>query len=195
VKRLGMLLALALSSCPAPQTVLDLGPSGQSCAPPTADVGGPPDSPDTGYNLVSCVNFLEFKVDNSGEFSTHCIKLTQEILSLCDLKLVADGRELFKIDPNSEVKISVRGLRVFPATSCDVDPTSTCQNRVIFAGSTDLVRIGDLVGGLLELPVTVSEPCGPPEQWFEKGDQSCADICDVVVCDGIQGGCLCRGVK
>ena len=49
---------------------------------------------------------------------------------------------------------------------------------------------------MIDLPVTVIEPCGLPEQFFFLPDgATCAEVCGAspVVCDHVQGGCLCKG--
>ena len=53
--------------------------------------------------------------------------------------------------------------------------------------------IGDYVGSVLELPVTVQTPCGPPEEfYFLPAGRTCQEVCGIepVVCDNIAGGAL-----
>jgi hypothetical protein len=143
---------------------------------------------------LSCVNYLRFTVNDGSEFSTQCIRVSQALNSLCDLARLADGRELFQLSPGKTVQIALEGLRVFPATSCESPPA--CPSRTLFKGVSDSVRIGDLAGGRLEVPVTSVGPCGPKERFFFKpADLGCASVCDegVVVCSDIEGGCLCSG--
>ena len=151
------------------------------------DAGCPP------VNL-KCVNFLQF----SSGFSTHCIQLTEgETLdTLCDLQKVANGQELFKLSPDTELIIEMKGLHVYPATSCDYDVT--CPPRIVFKGSTgsQSVRVGDLAGGAVPLQVVMVAPCpAGSEQWYRppRPDEPCSAVCypGEVECDGVQGGCLC----
>ena len=140
---------------------------------------------------LSCVNFLRFSVDDGEGFSTHCVRVTQGLASLCELASLADGRELFRLEPDREVEIKVEGLRVFPATSCEADG---CQRRILFKGQTAKVRIGELAGQSIPLVVSMQEPCGAKEQFFPlRQGQTCAEICgvDLLIC-GIEDGCLCK---
>ncbi len=185
------LLAFAAAGCHSPQADLNimLAGDGGTCASPDAGVD------DAGAPLsdLHCVNFLQFRVDDGTSFSTYCIKLEKRLETLCDLANVADGRELFKLDPSAGVTISVQGLRVFPATSCDID--AVCPAREIFSGDTGAVRVKDLAGKPVDLPVAMTEPCGAPEVYFPKSsDESCDSICGTAakaVCD-LSSGCLCR---
>jgi len=145
---------------------------------------------------VSCVNYLRFSVDvDDGEgFRTQCVAVTEPLESLCDVAALADGRELFTLDPDSEVKIKVEGLRVFPTTSCDAEG---CQRRKLFSGETPRFRIGDLAGQAIPLAVTVDEACGAKEQYFPRRDgQTCSQVCgeELLVCE-IQDGCLCKAYE
>ena len=58
-------------------------------------------------------------------------------------------------------------------------------------------KVGDFVGGVIELPVTVIQPCGDPEEFFSLPPDggTCAEVChapNLVVCDHVSGGCLCK---
>ena len=83
---------------------------------------------------------------------------------------------------------------MFPATSCSA---GECAAKTIFSGETaEHGTIDDYVGQTLEIPVTLTMACGPPEQFFFLPEGStCADLCGQgnVVCDHVQGGCLCAG--
>jgi len=151
---------------------------------------------------LSCVNYLQFKVSEVSEvngkkttnFTTHCIMLKEELHSLCDLQKVAVGQELFKLSPDNSVSIEMRGIRVYPATSCDYDVT--CPPYLAFSGTTGTERqVSELAGGELPLPVELLKPCRAGiEKWFPaKPGQQCTVGCEggEVECDGIQGGCLC----
>ena len=147
-----------------------------------------------GITDLSCVNYLQFSIDDGTGFTTQCVKVTQVLTSLCDVASLADGRELFRVDPDREVKIKVEGLRVYPATSCNVNAENPCQRRLMFSGETPRVRIGDLAGQSIPLVVTVSELCRGQEQFFPLGSgETCEMVCggEKVVC-AIQDGCLCK---
>jgi hypothetical protein len=185
------LLAFA-AGCRSSQSDLQIVIAGDAGACESVDAGA-----DAGASKsqLHCVNFLRFRVEDGSSFSTYCIKLEPEkrLETLCDLAKVADGRELFKLDPNAKVAISVQGLRVFPTTSCD--PDARCPAREIFAGDTGTVRIKDSAGGSIELPVAMTQSCGASEEYFPKPSGSaCVSICETaakVVCD-LPGWCLCK---
>ena len=110
---------------------------------------------------LKCVNYLEF-TGGDGRFSSQCTRVEVALDDLCDLAKVAEGQELFKLSPETPLPITIEGMRVFPATSCN--SSSDCPPRRIFSGTT--VRngqIGDYAGQVLEMPVKVIEPCGLPE--------------------------------
>jgi hypothetical protein len=147
---------------------------------------------------LTCANYLQFKVtetkNNIPTFTTHCVQLTEKLHSLCDLQNVAIGQELFKLSPDSQVSIEMRGMRVYPAWTCDYDVI--CPPHVVFKGTTGTkVYVSEKAGGILELPVEFVEPCGGTEYFFNlKTGQTCITACqgDEVACDGIAGGCLCK---
>lgn len=190
------LLALA-AGCRSPQADLRivLAGDGGTCDLPDAGEADAGVASDAGASnsQLHCVNFLQFTVDDGSSFSTYCIRLEKRLETLCDLASVADGRELFKLDPNASVTISIQGLRVFPATSCDRD--AVCPAREIFAGGTDQVRVQEAAGKSIDLPVAMSSPCGPKETYYPKlSGRTCESICKTaakVVCD-LPGGCLCK---
>lgn len=181
------LLAL-VAGCRSPRSSLQVVIAGDAGTCEPMDAGA-----DAGASnsQLHCVNFLQFRVDDGRSFSTYCVKLEKRLETMCDLAKIADGRELFKLDPDANVSISVQGLRVFPATSCDRD--AVCPAREIFAGNTGAVRIEDTVGGSIELPVAMTKDCGLPEVYYPKpSGMTCESVCRTkVVCD-FQGGCLCE---
>jgi hypothetical protein len=167
------------------------------CKPPEAQLrlqfaGGP----DACHQQTSlrCVNYLQFTA-GMGEFSSHCSRVEVELIDLCDLAKVAEGQEVFKLSPDTPLPITIEGLRVYPAIGCN--SSGACPPRRIFAGTTvGRGTIGDYTGRVIDLPVTVLEPCGLPEEFFflpEGG--TCAEVCGTspVVCDHVAGGCLCKG--
>lgn len=143
---------------------------------------------------LACVNYLQFTA-GSGEFSSHCSRVEVELDDLCDLAKVAEGQEVFKLAPDTPLPITLEGLRVYPATGCN--SSSECPPRRIFSGTTIATgRIGDYRDKVIDLPVTVLQPCGEPEQFFFLPDGgTCEEVCGVsqVVCNHVQGGCLCQG--
>jgi hypothetical protein len=157
-----------------------------------------PDAPDGGscaqQTDIKCVNYLEFSAgDNESGFTSQCVKVDVAIGDLCDVAKLADGQELFKLSPGTSLPIRVEGKRVFPATSCN---SGDCPARTIFSGATAVTgTIGDHAGETLEIPLAVVRPCGFPEQFFFlPPGRTCAELCggtDLLVCDGVQGGCLC----
>jgi hypothetical protein len=143
---------------------------------------------------LKCVNYLQFTA-GSGEFSSRCSRVEVELDDLCDLAKVAEGQEVFKLSPDTPLPITLEGLRVYPAIGCN--SSSDCPPRKIFSGTTIAEgRIGDYRDKVIDLPVTVLEPCGLPEQFFSlPAGRTCEEVCGVslVVCDHVQGGCLCKG--
>ena len=159
----------------------------------------PPDSSGAGCEQqtnLRCVNYLQFTTGGD-ENSSHCQRLPISLDNLCDLARVAEGQEVFKLSPDTLLPITMDGLRVYPATGCS---SVECQPKKVFTGTTVGgmgQKIGDFVGGVIELPVTVSQPCGDPEEFFSLPPDggTCAGVChapDLVVCDHVQGGCLCK---
>ena len=102
---------------------------------------------------------------------------------------------MFKLSPDTPLPITIEGLRVYPATGCN--SSSDARRAEIFSGTTVTEgQIGDYKDRVIDLPVTVIEPCGLPEQFFFLPDgATCAEVCGTspVVCDHVQGGCLCKG--
>ena len=143
---------------------------------------------------LKCVNYLQFTA-GKGEFSSHCTRVEVRLDDLCDLAKVAEGQEVFKLSPDTPLPITIEGLRVYPATGCN--SSSECPPRRIFSGTTVMEgKIGDYKDRVIDLPVKVIEPCGLPEQFFFLPDGgTCAEVCGTspVVCDHVQGGCLCKG--
>jgi hypothetical protein len=145
---------------------------------------------------LRCVNYLQFTTGGD-ETSSHCQRLPVSLDNLCDLADVARGQEVFKLSPDTPLPITLDGLRVYPATGCS---SVECQPKKVFSGTTVGgmgQKVGDFVGGVIELPVTVIRPCGDPEEFFSLPPDggTCAEVChapDLVVCDHVQGGCLCK---
>lgn len=143
---------------------------------------------------ISCVNYLEFTAgDDVHGFSSDCARVPISLETLCDVGKLAEGQELFKLSPDTRLPIRLSGIRVYPAVSCNA---GECPAKQIFAGQTDATgTVGDHVGQTLDIPVTLTVPCGVPEQFFFlPPGTTCAELCggtDQVVCDHVQGGCLC----
>jgi hypothetical protein len=179
-----------VSGCKQPETQLKL------VFPSVAD-GGAPDGglPCEGQKNLRCVNYLQFIAGSGDQFSSQCRKLDVSLDNLCDLGKFAVGQEILKLPPETSLPIRIEGLRVYPALDCRV---SACADKTVFAGTTvGTGRIGDYVGRVLELPVTLQEPCGPPEEFYPLPDGgTCEEVCSPtpVVCDHVAGGCLCEAL-
>jgi hypothetical protein len=157
------------------------------------------DVPDAGacgdQTNIRCANYIEFSAGDATGFRSQCTRIDVTLTNLCDLALVAEGQELFKLSPDTQLPIRLEGKRVFPATSCN---SGVCPARTIFEGATaESGPIGNYAGQVLEIPVTVLQPCGMPESFFFLPEGStCEQLCGAgqVACDGVQGGCLCEGL-
>jgi len=167
VRRLAAAFLLALAcGCKQPQAQLRLQ------FPIDADAGV-----DAGacYQQTSlkCVNYLQFTVGRD-ESSSRCNRVEVELNDLCDLAKVAQRQEVFKLSPDTPLPISIEGLRVYPATGCN--STAACPPRRIFSGTTVMEgKIGDYADGVIDLPVTVIEPCGLPEYFYPLPDGGTID--------------------
>jgi hypothetical protein len=183
------LLVLACSGCKQPEAQLRL----QFPVDVNAD-GGADAGTCHAQTSLRCVNYLQFTAGKD-EFSSHCTRVEAKLDDLCDLAKVAEGQEVFKLSPDTPLPITIEGLRVYPATGCN--SSSECPPRRIFSGTTVMTgTIGDYKGRAIDLPVKVLEPCGLPEQFFFLPDGgTCQEVCGLspVVCDHVQGGCLCKG--
>jgi hypothetical protein len=162
-----------------------------------------PDTPDAGacgaQTNIKCANFIEFTAGTAlvpGGFRSQCSPIDFPLTNLCDVAMLAEGQELFQLSPDTQLPISVEGKRVFPAISCN---SGICPPKTIFAGETaeKMIPISSYEGQVLEIPIRLVEPCGPPEEfYFLPEGKTCAELCggaDDVVCDNVQGGCLCGG--
>ena len=157
---------------------------------PNSDAG-----PCESQTSIKCVNYLEFTAgDDLHGFSSQCTRVTVSLDTLCDVAKLAEGQELFKLSPSTMLPIRMDGIRVFPATGCNA---GDCPEKKIFSGQTaETGTIGGHVGETLEIPVTLTQSCGIPESFFFLPEgATCTDLCGVgnVVCDHVQGGCLCNG--
>jgi hypothetical protein len=144
------------------------------------------------YTDIACVNYLEFRVRTATASTSRCVELDFVLADLCDVGRLADGRELFKLPPDTQLPITVEGKRVFPAGSCG---SNQCD-KVIFRGTTGEGRLGDYVGRPLALTLNMVGSCGESEEFFLLPDGgTCAGVCggqNNVLCDQVAGGCLCR---
>jgi hypothetical protein len=143
------------------------------------------------FDSLRCVNYLEFSVQTPGGFTSQCVQV-RALANLCGVANLANGGELFRLPPETELPITVVGKRVFPATGCDSPPG--CE-KIVFSGSTIGVgRIGDYADRTLEIAIDMYRPCGLPEQFYYLPDGgTCQGLCgpQFVICAGVQGGCLC----
>jgi hypothetical protein len=162
-----------------------------------------PDTPDAGacgaQTNIRCANFIEFTAGTAlvpGGFRSQCSPIDFPLTNLCDVAMLAQGQELFQLSPDTQLPIHVEGKRVFPVTGCN---SGICPPKTIFAGETAEKDqpISAFEGQVLEIPITLVKPCGSPEAfYFLPEGKTCAELCgnaDNVVCDSIQGGCLCAG--
>jgi hypothetical protein len=198
--RRALLVALALAAaagCDRPQARLrftyDL----------RADGGGPGVCEQV--TDLGCVNFVRFQLSAKGgtEILTNCVKADQRLTNLCDVEELGRGAELFNRDPDDNVVITMEGLRVFPATTCEI--TAACPPRELFSGIAGPLRVGDHAGGTIDLTVNRAGACGDPEEFRQpSGTQTCDEVCETflpgnrVVCpppgsgiDYVEGGCVC----
>jgi hypothetical protein len=157
------------------------------------------DVPDAGacdqQTNIKCVNYLEFTAgDDVSGFSSSCTRVDVSLDTLCDVAKLAEGQELFKLSPDTKLPIRLAGIRVFPAVSCNA---GECPSKTIFSGATaETGTIDQYAGQTLTIPVTLTQLCGPPEAFFFlPAGSTCTDLCGAgnVVCDHVQGGCLCNG--
>ena len=159
-----------------------------------------PDAPDGGacgaQMNIKCANYIEFSAGVlPGGFRSQCSPIDFTLGSLCDVGKLAEGQELFQLSPETQLPIRMEGKRVFPATACN---SGICPAKTIFAGQTaEVGPISQFEGQVLEIAVTQIRPCGLPEEFFFLPEGStCAQLCggeSAVVCDNVEGGCLCAG--
>ncbi len=177
---LGLLLALA-TACKSQETQITV-------VIPSIDGGTC-----SAYRDVSCVNYVEFKVTTATASISHCVEVDMQLADLCDVGKLGDGRELFKLPPETQLPITVEGKRVFPAKSCGANQC----DKIVFRGTTvGTGSLGDYVGRPLELTINTVGSCGRSEDFFSLPDGgTCAAVCggeSEVVCDQIPMGCLCN---
>jgi hypothetical protein len=157
------------------------------------------DVPDAGacadQTNIKCANYIEFSAGDEHGFRSQCTRIDITLVSLCDVGRLAEGQELFQLSPDTQLPIRLEGKRVFPATGCN---SGVCPPRTIFSGETaEAGPIGNYAGQVLEIPVTVHQPCGMPEAFFFLPEGStCEQLCGVgqVACANVEGGCLCEGL-
>jgi hypothetical protein len=175
------LLATLLASCKERQTQIRLtfpnAPDGGTCAAQTN---------------IKCANYIQISAGTGKGFRSECTPIDVALTNLCDLADLARGQELIKLSPDTVLPLVLEGQRVFPATSCN---SGVCPAKTIFRGETaEQGPIANFEGQVLEIPVTLVRSCGIPEQFFFLPEgRTCTELCGagLVVCDGVQGGCLC----
>jgi hypothetical protein len=178
-----LLAALGAAACARPKvqmtTAFDL----------RTDGGAPLACSD--YTDLGCVNFIKFQIKEEGDLtpSTECIQVDKRLDTLCDVTQLQHGTEIFRYDKDARVQIKMWGLRVFPATSCEIIPE--CPAKGVFEGETDYVRASDL-HGQLPILITKAEDCGRKEVYRPRGTRDCYSVCDYSepVC-ALQEGCVC----
>jgi hypothetical protein len=141
---------------------------------------------------LACVNFIKFQIAEEGSPTpaTQCLKVEKRLTDLCSLDQLATGTEVFRQDRGANVQIKMWGLRVFPATSCEINPE--CEPKVLFYGATDWLPAGDTVDGVLPLRVTGATSCGAKEEYRPRGNRDCYSVCNYTepVCT-MTAGCVC----
>jgi hypothetical protein len=177
-----LLALLPLAACQRPQVALEL----------VFDVvpDGGTDAGCAAFADLACVNFIKFQLD-SPTMPTQCLKVQKRLTTLCDVRDLATGAELFRPGQDDTVTVKIWGLRVFPATSCEINPE--CEPKVLFSGQSDAVRAGGVNGGTLPLHITSVAGCGPREEYLPRiGGKECAEVCTngAPVCV-LAEGCVC----
>jgi hypothetical protein len=141
---------------------------------------------------LGCVNFIKFQIAEQGDLTPplQCITVDKRLNTLCDLDQLAKGTEIFRYDRDARVQLKLWGLRVFPATSCEIVPD--CPPKTLFAGKTEFVTVGELQDGKLPLTITDAKACGRREVYHPRGNRDCYSVCEYSepVCE-LQEGCVC----
>jgi hypothetical protein len=145
------------------------------------------------FDDLACVNFIKFQIDEEGDLTspTQCITVDKRLATLCDVTQLEHGAEIFRYDKDARVRVKMWGLRVFPATSCEI--VEGCEPKILFSGSSgDYVRASDVPGGQLPLRITRAGACGQKEVFRPRGGRDCYLVCDYnePVCE-LQDGCVC----
>ena len=141
---------------------------------------------------LACVNFINFQIAEKDDLtpSTECITVDKRLNTLCDVTQLQHGSEIFRYDKDALVQIKMWGLRIFPATSCEINPE--CPPKSLFSGVTDWVKASEVRGGQLPIRITDATGCGRKEVYRPRGTRSCESVCDFSepVCS-LQEGCVC----
>ena len=144
------------------------------------------------FKDLACVNFIKFQIAEQGDLtpSTECITVDQRLTTLCDVEELAKGTEIFRHAKDARVQIKMWGLRVFPATSCEIIPE--CPAKSLFSGATDWIKASEVQGGQLPLHITEATDCGLKEVYQLRGGRDCFTVCDYTepVCS-MHDGCVC----
>jgi len=145
------------------------------------------------FKDLACVNYINFQMEEQGNMTppTDCITVDKRLETLCDVTDLAHGTEIFSYGKDARIKIRMWGLRVFPATSCEINPE--CQPKILFTGVTDEVKATDVQGGQLPLHIFEAKGCGAKEVYRPRGGRDCFSVCDFTeaVCE-MHDGCVCR---
>ena len=179
-----LLAPVTLAACARPKVQLTLE------FQLTTDGGAPLECAD--FHDLACVNYIKFQIEEQGNLTPplDCITVDKRLDTLCDLTALQHGTEIFRYEKDATVRIRMWGLRVFPATSCEIMPE--CQARILFTGVTESVKAGDVPGGKLPLTITSAADCGQKEVYRPRGTRDCHSVCDDTepVCS-LQEGCVC----
>jgi hypothetical protein len=141
---------------------------------------------------LGCVNFIKFQIAEEGDLtpSTQCITVDKRLNTLCDVTQLEHGSEIFRYDRDARVQIKMWGVRIFPATSCEIIPE--CPYKSLFYGATEYLKAGEVQGGQLPLRITDAKACGQREVYRPRGSRDCYSVCEYSepVCE-LQDGCVC----
>ncbi len=155
----------------------------------TTDGGAPREC--TEFADLACVNFIKFQIEEEGTLTppTECITVDKRLTNLCDVSELAHGTEIFRYDRDARVRIKMWGLRVFPATSCEIIPD--CPPKSLFDGTSDAITAGE-AHGEVPLHITFAKGCGAKEEYRPRGGRDCYRVCDYTepVCE-LRDGCVC----
>jgi hypothetical protein len=180
-----VLFALAAAACARPK--VQIAPVFELFT----DGGVPLECSD--FDDLACVNFIKFQIAEKDDLTppTECITVDRRLETLCDVTQLQHGTEIFRHDKDAFVQIKMWGLRIFPATSCEIIPE--CPPRPLFSGATDWIKASEVQGGRLPLRITDAVGCGLKEEYRPRGGRDCYTVCGSTeaACE-MHDGCVCR---
>jgi hypothetical protein len=144
------------------------------------------------FTDLACVNFINFQIAEKDDLtpSTECITVDKRLNTLCDITQLMHGAEIFRYDKDARVQIKMWGVRIFPATSCEINPD--CPPKSLFYGVTDWIKASDVQGGQLPLRIIEATACGQKEVYRPRGGRDCYSVCDNTEAKCVMhDGCVC----